>query len=30
VTKLVGTNFQLVPGADPLCGTVIPGETVGS
>lgn len=30
VTKLVGTDFQLVPGADPICGAVIPGETVGS
>ena len=25
-TKLVGSKFQLVPGADPLCGTVIPGH----
>jgi branched-chain amino acid transport system substrate-binding protein len=30
VTKLVGSNFQLVPGADPLCGHLIPGVTVGS
>jgi ABC-type branched-subunit amino acid transport system substrate-binding protein len=30
VTKLVGSDFELVPGADPLCGQVIPGETVGS
>ena len=30
VTKLVGSNFQLVPGADPLCGQLIPGVTVGS
>lgn len=29
VTKLVGTNFQLVPNATPVCGTVIPGETAG-
>jgi ABC-type branched-subunit amino acid transport system substrate-binding protein len=29
VTKLVGNNFEVVKGADPLCGTVIPGETVG-
>lgn len=29
VTKLVGIDFQLVSGADPLCGTVIPGVTVG-
>lgn len=25
-TKLVGSKFQLVPGADPLCGTEIPGH----
>lgn len=25
-TKLVGTSFQLVPGADPLCGTEISGS----
>jgi ABC-type branched-subunit amino acid transport system substrate-binding protein len=24
-TKLVGTTFQLVPGAEPVCGTLIPG-----
>jgi ABC-type branched-subunit amino acid transport system substrate-binding protein len=24
-TKLVGSSFQLVPNADPICGTVIPG-----
>lgn len=30
VTKLVGTDFQLVPGADPLCGEVMQGVTVGS
>jgi branched-chain amino acid transport system substrate-binding protein len=29
VTKLVGSNFEVVKGAAPLCGTVIPGETVG-
>jgi ABC-type branched-subunit amino acid transport system substrate-binding protein len=28
VTKLSGNNFQLVPGADPICGTLIPGLTV--
>jgi ABC-type branched-subunit amino acid transport system substrate-binding protein len=28
VTKLTGTTFQLIPGADPICGTVIPGVTV--
>jgi ABC-type branched-subunit amino acid transport system substrate-binding protein len=27
-TKYVGSTFQLVPGADPLCGTVVPGKTV--
>ncbi|HTR70035.1 MAG TPA: ABC transporter substrate-binding protein [Mycobacteriales bacterium] len=26
--KFVGDAFQLVKGADPICGTVIPGETV--
>jgi branched-chain amino acid transport system substrate-binding protein len=30
VAKLVGTTFQLVSGAEPLCGAVIPNETVGS
>jgi branched-chain amino acid transport system substrate-binding protein len=24
-TRLVGTSFQLVPGAEPVCGSVIPG-----
>ncbi len=28
VTKLSGTTFTPVPGADPVCGTVIPGKTV--
>ena len=28
MTKLSGSTFQLVPGADPICGTVIPGVTV--
>jgi ABC-type branched-subunit amino acid transport system substrate-binding protein len=28
VTKLVGSTFQLVQGADPICGTIIPGKTV--
>jgi branched-chain amino acid transport system substrate-binding protein len=27
VTKLSGTSFQLVPGMDPLCGTVLPGAS---
>jgi ABC-type branched-subunit amino acid transport system substrate-binding protein len=30
VTKLVGSNFQLVSGAEPLCGSNVPGVTVGS
>ncbi len=30
VTKLVGSSFQLVPGADPVCGSVIPGKTVSA
>ncbi|HEX4864993.1 MAG TPA: ABC transporter substrate-binding protein, partial [Acidimicrobiales bacterium] len=29
VTKLMGSNFQLVKGADPYCGSVIQGVTVG-
>jgi hypothetical protein len=29
ITKLVGTNFQPVAGADPICGSVIAGESVG-
>jgi ABC-type branched-subunit amino acid transport system substrate-binding protein len=28
ITKLSGNTFQLVPGADPICGTLVPGETV--
>lgn len=28
ITKLTGLSFQLVPGADPICGTIIPGKTV--
>jgi branched-chain amino acid transport system substrate-binding protein len=28
VTKFVGSSFQLIPGADPICGEVIPGKTV--
>jgi branched-chain amino acid transport system substrate-binding protein len=28
MTKLSGSTFALVPGADPICGTVIPGVTV--
>jgi branched-chain amino acid transport system substrate-binding protein len=28
VTKLSGSTFQLVPGADPICGSPIAGKTV--
>jgi len=28
VTKLSGKSFQLVPGADPVCGYIIPGASV--
>ncbi len=28
LTKYVGTSFQLVPGADPICGSTLPGKTV--
>jgi ABC-type branched-subunit amino acid transport system substrate-binding protein len=28
VTKLAGSAFQLVAGADPICGSVVPGVTV--
>jgi branched-chain amino acid transport system substrate-binding protein len=30
ITKLSGSTFQLVPGADPVCGTVVPGKTVSA
>jgi ABC-type branched-subunit amino acid transport system substrate-binding protein len=30
VTKLSGSTFQLVPGADPICGTLLPGVTVSA
>ena len=30
ITKLQGSTFQLVPGADPVCGTQIPGVSVSS
>jgi branched-chain amino acid transport system substrate-binding protein len=30
VTKLSGSKFVLVPGMDPLCGTLIPGATATS
>lgn len=28
VTELAGSTFHLVPGADPICGHLVPGETV--
>jgi len=28
MVKLSGSKFDLVPGADPICGTVVPGKTV--
>ena len=28
MTKLTGQTFQLVPGEDPICGTIVPGKTV--
>lgn len=28
--QLKGSTFHLVPGADPLCGTLIPGKTVSA
>lgn len=28
IVKLSGSTFQLVAGADPICGTDIPGKTV--
>jgi branched-chain amino acid transport system substrate-binding protein len=30
VTKLSGSTFQLVPGADPICGSEIPGKSVSA
>lgn len=30
ITKLSGSKFDLVPGADPICGTIIAGETASS
>jgi branched-chain amino acid transport system substrate-binding protein len=30
MTKLAGSTFQLVPGADPICGSVVPGKTVSA
>jgi branched-chain amino acid transport system substrate-binding protein len=28
VTQYSGSSFHLIPGADPICGSVIPGKTV--
>jgi ABC-type branched-subunit amino acid transport system substrate-binding protein len=28
MTKLVGSTFQVVSGADPICGTIVPGVTI--
>ncbi len=28
ITRLSGSKFDLVPGMDPICGSVIPGKTV--
>jgi branched-chain amino acid transport system substrate-binding protein len=30
ITRYEGSSFQLVPGMDPLCGSVLPGKTVSS
>jgi branched-chain amino acid transport system substrate-binding protein len=30
VTKLEGTSFQLVRGADPVCGSIVPGKRVST
>jgi branched-chain amino acid transport system substrate-binding protein len=30
ITKYSGSSFALVPGADPICGSVIPGKTVSA
>jgi branched-chain amino acid transport system substrate-binding protein len=30
VVKLVGSSFELVPGADPICGSLVPGVTVSA
>jgi branched-chain amino acid transport system substrate-binding protein len=30
ITKFVGTTFQLVPAATPICGTTIPGKKISS
>ena len=28
MTRFSGSSFDLVPGADPICGAVIPGKVV--
>jgi branched-chain amino acid transport system substrate-binding protein len=30
ITRYEGNTFQLVPGMDPLCGTIIPGKSVSA
>lgn len=30
VTRYEGSTFHLVPGMEPLCGSVIPGKTVSA
>jgi branched-chain amino acid transport system substrate-binding protein len=30
ITQYVGDTFHLVPGMDPLCGSILPGKTVSS
>jgi branched-chain amino acid transport system substrate-binding protein len=30
VTQYIGNSFHLVPGADPVCGTLIPGKKVAA
>ena len=30
ITQYVGSSFHLVPGMDPLCGTILPGKTVSA
>jgi branched-chain amino acid transport system substrate-binding protein len=30
VTKLEGSSFHLVPGADPVCGSIVPGKRVSA
>jgi hypothetical protein len=28
ITRYAGSTFQLVPNADPFCGSIIPGQKV--